>query len=44
MGKEPVEDGRGLLEGKAAGGEVFGRRSRLGEIFDWLFREREACR
>lgn len=41
MGKEPVEDGRGLLGGKAAGGEVFGRRSRLGEIFDWLLKERE---
>ena len=41
MGKEPVEDGRGLLGEKAAGGEIFGRRSRLGEIFDWLLKERE---
>jgi hypothetical protein len=44
LAKEPVEDGRGLLGGKAADGEIFGRRSRLGEIFDWLLKERKGCR
>ena len=44
MGKEPVEDGRGLLGAKAADGEIFGRRSRLGGIFGWLLGERKGCR
>ena len=44
MGKEPVEGGRGLLGEKAADGEIFGRRSRLGEIFDWLLKERKGSR
>ena len=44
MRKEPAEDGRGLLGEKAADGEIFGRRSRLGEIFVWLLEERKGSR